>query len=261
MKKLAKRIEKILDAEMEEQLKKPTRKIVAVMPAKNEEKTIGGVIADTGNYVDEILVINDGSTDSTQTEVFTSKKAMVSLVSNPTSFGKGASITHGMWYLSNTASLKHGDLVVLIDSDGQHVPSDIPKLIKVLDDEDLDMVIGARDLGKYPLHKKFGNWGLSLLASILAGHKIADGECGFRVLRWERCLELLQTISPREYELEIEINIVAGLRGWKFTFVDIESSNYRPRQNIKSGFKNLFSGVKTWAKIKFRWIEFDKRRK
>ena len=260
MKKLAKRIEKILDAEEEEQLKKPNRKIVAIIPAKNEEKTISSVIADTGNYVDEILVINDGSTDSTQTEVFTSKKAMVSLVNNPTSFGKGASIMHSVWWLSNTRNPKFDDLVVFIDSDGQHVPNDIPKLIEVLDSEDLDMVIGARDLGKYPLHKKIGNWGLSLLASILAGHKIADGECGFRILRWERCLELLATINPTQYEIEMEINVTAGLRGWKFAFVDIQSPNYRPRQNIRSGIRNSWAGLKTWLKLTLKWLDYDRNK-
>jgi len=237
------------------------RKIYAIIPAHNEEKTIRNVVFEVGKYVNEIIVINDGSIDMTVNEVIKSKsQAMVSVLSNPTNFGKGSSILHCAWWVTNVAKPRSNDLIVFIDADGQHVPSDIPKLIKTLDDEDLDMVIGARNLGQYPFHKKIGNWGLSVIASILAGQKIVDGECGFRIIRWERCIELLCTINPTQYEIEMEINVTAGLRGWKFKQVEIQSPNYRPRQNIKSGVRNVWAGLKTWLKINLKWLDYDKNR-
>jgi len=98
-------------------------KLVAIIPTYNEESTIGEVIKGTSKYVDDILVINDGSTDSTAE---TAKIAGATVIDNIVNRGLGKTIQRGY-----EEAIKGGaDIVVQIDADGQYDPEEIPKLIK-----------------------------------------------------------------------------------------------------------------------------------
>ena len=228
-------------------------KVYIIIPAYNEERNINRVVnlcrrvckANFRNF--EILVIDDGSIDDTKIQA---ERAGAEVLVNPKNLGKGASLMHAFWWLLNAKNPKPNDLVVTIDSDLQHSPSDIPKLVSRLKEKNLDMTIGKRNLKSYPFYKRFGNRVLSLASSILTGKWFADGECGFRCIRFEKCVEMMRTINPQRYEYEIETNILAGLKNWKIEFVEIESSKYRSGVTVLNGIKNLWKGIKTWIKIK-----------
>ena len=117
--------------------------ITVVIPAYNEEKTIGSVLDETISVMDnlrfpyEIIVVDDGSTDKTG---LIASKYKTQLISNKRNRGKGYSIRKAI-------QGSHGEIIVLLDSDGQHQPKEIPNLIEPLLNG-TDVVSGSRFLGK-----------------------------------------------------------------------------------------------------------------
>ena len=128
-------------------------KTIAIIPAYNEESTISDVIKGTSQFVDEILVINDGSTDNTSD---IAKSAGATVIDNIVNRGLGRTIKRGY-----EEAIKRGaDIVVQIDADGQYDPQEIPKLIQPILDNKADLVLGSRlENLKYemPWLKKQGN--------------------------------------------------------------------------------------------------------
>ncbi|MCE5213606.1 MAG: glycosyltransferase family 2 protein, partial [Methanobacterium sp.] len=96
-------------------------RVTAIIPAYNEELSIGSVVLTTSKYVDQIIVIDDGSTHNTA-EI--AEKAGALVIKNPENMGKGAALKTGFKSVKNTG------IIVTMDSDGQHDPSEIPKLIQ-----------------------------------------------------------------------------------------------------------------------------------
>ena len=153
-------------------------KVSIVLPAYNEEIGLEYLLPDLKNlYPDhEILVIDDGSTDSTKDIC---NKYKVKIISHPYAMGNGAAIKSG-------ARQAHGDLIVFMDADGQHDPRDIQLLLNKLLNDKYDMVVGARVLSTHSsLFKRIGNWFYNRFASIMTGHNILDLTSGFRVVRAE----------------------------------------------------------------------------
>lgn len=231
------------------------RKIWIIIPAKDEAKTIKDVIKRCRKSVPtaRILVVNDGSTDHT---VSYATHAGATMISHPINFGKGSSIRSGWLWLTWTQGLHYNDLIIHLDADGQHMPEDIPKMLECLDLNNVDMVIGKRNLSKYPLYKKFGNKCLSIAASLFSGKKIEDGESGFRVFKYGMMYDLLKVVNAQQYEIEMEINIVLGQMGYDVKFVDIQSPRYRKGVGVSGGIKNMWAGLKTWLKIKLGWLKW-----
>src|SRR3989344_226010 len=112
-------------------------KIIAVVPAYNEAKTIGLVIPDLKRCVQEIVVINDGSSDETE-KIARSFGAIV--LSHAINRGLGASLQTGF----KKALEKNADYILTFDADGQHRSSDIPRLLESLEKEEADVAIGSR---------------------------------------------------------------------------------------------------------------------
>ena len=147
-----------------------------VLPAFNEEKGLKYLLPELQRLYPayEILVIDDGSTDSTK-EICSENK--VKIISHPYAMGNGAAIKTG-------ARHAIGGLIVFMDADGQHDPKDIKLLITKLLDDKYDMVVGARELSTHSsLLKRTGNWFYNRFASIMTGHKILDLTSGFRVVK------------------------------------------------------------------------------
>ena len=113
-------------------------KYSVVLPAKNEVGAIGETIKKIQqlNMIDEIIVVNDGSTDTTQ---LVAESAGAKVITHPYSKGNGAAIKTG----ARNAS---GEIIVFMDADGQHNPNDIPKLLEKIN-EGYDLVVGARQKG------------------------------------------------------------------------------------------------------------------
>ncbi len=157
-----------------------------VLPARNEEGAVGGTVAAIRALYPEaeIIVVNDGSNDST---AGVAGRAGATVLSKPYGMGNGAAIKTG-------ARVASGDILVFMDADGQHDPADIARLLAKLD-EGYDMVVGARDGGSQAsVGRGMANGLYNRLASWMTGHVIADLTSGFRAARADKFREFVHLL-------------------------------------------------------------------
>lgn len=178
-------------------------KIIAVLPALNEEKTIGDVLdkilnLEFDNAVIDAVVVDDGSEDATA-RIALAKGAKV--ISHGRNRGVGAAFRSGV----QEAVLQGADLLVNIDSDGQFDPRYIPDLVKPIIEGNADFVTASRFIDgnnvRMPAIKKWGNHQIARLVSSLTGQRICDVSCGFRAYS-KRALLNLNLIGDFTYTHE-----------------------------------------------------------
>lgn len=172
-----------------------SQKIVAILPAYNQEKNIANLIREVKQHVSETIVVSDGSTDRTA-EIAAESGAIVPDPCNKR--GKGNAIIRG---IDVSKSLKP-DVILLMDSDGQHNPEEIPKLLKPVIKDEADLVIGSRFLGilRTSNINKVGNCLLNLLHFLLTFKWVSDAESGYRVFKAEKIYGL--NLTALRYEIE-----------------------------------------------------------
>jgi glycosyltransferase involved in cell wall biosynthesis len=189
---------------------------IAVIPALNVERTIPNVILLTKKYVDYVLVCDDGSSDKTA-EVAELCGAIV--VKHLRNMGYGAALIT----LFKESIKMNGDIVITIDSDGQHNPKEIPLLInKMLEDNTNDIVIGSRFLaGSSSQAPKLRNIGIKIINLILSigNTKVTDSQSGFRAYS-KRALNTL-VLKENGMGLSTEILIKSKKNGLKIIEVPI----------------------------------------
>ena len=185
-----------------------------MIPAYNEEKTIGTVIKNIPrNFVKDlkIVVIDDGSTDNT---VKVAKESGADkIVSHNINKGLGVAFQTGL----ETALKTNADIIVNIDADGQFDPNDIPKLVRPITEGKADMVTCSRFLDKnlepdMPWIKKFGNAIFTKLVSGLTKQKFTDTQCGFRA--YSKAAALKMTLfGVHTYTQEVFLDLATkGMR-------------------------------------------------
>jgi len=153
-------------------------KIIAAMPAYNEEEYIGSMVLGVRPYVDEVIVIDDGSTDRT---VRIAEMAGARVIRHQTNKGKGKAIQTVL----EEAKKMDVDMLVLLDSDCQHNPDEIPFLLEPLINGEVDIVNGSRFLdkkSKIPYYRTVGQHFLTFSTNLSAGTSITDSQNGFRAL-------------------------------------------------------------------------------
>jgi len=170
--------------------------VAAVVPAYNESGTIGAVIEETLEYVDEVIVVDDGSTDDTDD---IARELGATVVPHAINTGVGGAVRTGYRY-----AIKRGfDFVVQIDADGQHDPSRIPQLLAIADDN--DMVIASRYLNQsfenYSFVRKVGIRFFTTVVNVLGGLDITDVTSGFRVYRVSTLKDIMHR-SDRHWAVE-----------------------------------------------------------
>ena len=153
-------------------------RILACIPAFNEAKSIAEMISKSKNYVDGVLVYDDGSTDDT-CEV--ARAAGATVIRNPENKGYGVAIRS----LFQAAKEQDADIMVTLDSDGQHDPDQIPRLVDPLLKQGFDLVIGSRFIDgdskeKVPRYRSFGIKTITKLTEAASYPKITDSQSGFR---------------------------------------------------------------------------------
>ena len=208
-------------------------KVIAVIPAYNEEKTVAEIVRKTRKYVDKVIVVDDCSADRTGK---LAKEAGAEVIRHETNGGLGRSLKTGF----EGALKEKADVVISIDADGQHRPEDIPRFLKAL--EGADFVIGKRDISKYPAIKKFGNWGLRGLTNLICGTKIVDTESGYRAIRAELLKKM--HLSAERYEIAVDIVYEAAKNKAKIREISIESPVYVKGVGTLDGFKNGWFAIK-----------------
>ena len=168
-------------------------KLIVIIPAYNEERTIKEVISKIPRVnkrisQTEIIVVDDGSKDKTKEEA---KEAGAIVVSHIGNKGVGVAFRTGI----EEALKRKADVIVNMDGDGQFNPNDIPKLIEPILDKKADFVTATRFsdgklIGNMPFVKKIGNKLFTSLTSKLVGQKFTDTQCGFRAYSREAALRL-----------------------------------------------------------------------
>ena len=220
-------------------------RVIGIIPAHNEEASVADVVHGLKRYVDEVIVINDGSTDRT---VEFAEKAGARVVSHAMKRGLGLAIRHGY----QEALAMGADIVVQIDADGQYTVEDVPKLVKPIIDGEADMMIASRVKGgieDMPLGKRLGNRIGTFVTRTVSGAKITDAQSGFRAIR----AELLRDIQPTSrYTYVQEMIICAAKEGWKVAEVPsyFKRRQYGPSRLIGS----LFGYLGRAALITFRAV-------
>lgn len=181
-------------------------RIAVVIPAYNEEGSIARVVRGVMELGYDAIVVDDGSHDRTGEEA---RKAGARVLRHVVNVGVGLATVTGNDY----AAQKGYDIVVNIDADEQHFPEDIPRAIKYLLNNNLDIVFGSRFLGdtsRFPWILKAGNRFLTLMNRLFFGSSLTDSQTGFRVL-WARVWRELGITSP-SYSICSEIAAKAGRR-------------------------------------------------
>jgi len=195
--------------------------IIAVLPAYNEEDNIAKVLLKVEKYVNKAIVVDDGSTDLTA-EIAERMGAIVYRHKNH--LGKGEALKTGF----ELAKKFNADIVVTLDSDGQHDPEEIPKVIEPLIKGEADIVIGSRTLSnsKIPTTRKIGNKALNWMTNIASGLKITDTQSGFRAFT----KEAIEKIEIKDHGMGVESQML----------IDAASKNLRIKEvpiTVKYGKK------------------------
>lgn len=189
-----------------------TDKIV-IIPAYNEEMNIGMVIREIKQILPNtlIVVINDGSIDKTREEAELAGGEVLQL---PHNLGIGGAIQTGLKF----ALRRDADIIIRLDGDGQHIPSEIPKLLEDVENGSVDMAIGSRFLEggihpKIPLLRQIGIFVLCKLVTLLGEQVATDPTSGFMVMNRKASAILCKNISQDYPEVDARISLYrAGLK-------------------------------------------------
>jgi glycosyltransferase involved in cell wall biosynthesis len=185
---------------MDKTVAKPSvLRVIAGIPAYNESKYVGTIVLSTRQYVDEVIVVDDGSTDNT---VEIARLAGAEVVQHPRNRGYGAAIQT----ILDEARKRDPDILVILDADAQHNPKEIPNLLKPIS-EGYDFVIGSRkkQANKIPLYRRVGQRVISRSVNVLANDQLTDSECGFRAFS----RKAIATLDLKENGMAISAETVA----------------------------------------------------
>jgi glycosyltransferase involved in cell wall biosynthesis len=216
-----------------------------IIPAYNEAETINSVLLDTVKVMKglgvpyEILVIDDCSTDNTALAAISSK-VKVRFFSNAANKGKGYCIRKGV-------ENAEGEIIVTLDSDGEHKPKEIPGLLKPLL-EGTDIVAGSRFLGNTQnvtsSLNMLGNHMFNIAIMLLTGRRVSDSQTGFRAMKKVVFQKL--NLQSDGYEIETEITVKSLLNG--FTFKEVPITVERRKYDV-SKIKVFSDGRKILSTI------------
>lgn len=199
------------------------QRYAVVIPAYNEETTIYAVAVQALKHLKYVIVVDDGSTDRTAQVL---RELPVTILRNDTNCGKAASLWKGLQYSEQQGITA----VVTLDGDGQHSPSDIPRLIEQAEVTPHRIIIGARrrPWTRQTWHRIVANRVADFWVSWASGHPIADSQSGFRIYPMSLITHLHIPIHPeRSFVFESEILVEGAKQGFWSLPVPIESE---PRQ-------------------------------
>ncbi len=223
-------------------------KVSIVIPVYNVGNKIRYVIENIPEIDDyEVIIGNDGSTDEltlkTLQELTKQYKDKVQVINHERNCGKGCAMRTGV---QNST----GDIIVFIDGDGQHNPKEIPKLIEPILNNEVDFVIGSREIikeGKRPLIRKLSNFLSSFIIRLFYGVNIKDSQSGFRAIR----RKYIREIDNDRYSVETEMLLKAIKCGARIKEVPVE----RIYNNAPSHFR--FSDIIDFIRTILKYRSYD----
>lgn len=211
-------------------------RVIVGVPAFNEEKTIASVVLGAQKHADIVLVCDDGSKDFTA-EIAERLGAVV--IRHDNNQGYGAALQS----LFKRAKDLNADVLVTLDSDGQHDPCEIPKIIEPLINGNADVVLGSRfidatGISSMPIYRKLGIKVITLLSNSVAKNPISDSQSGFRAYN----KHALQSLSMYATGMSASLEIIQSINknGLKVAEVPV-SCKYRKEVGVKTSTENPLS--------------------
>ncbi len=208
---------------MEEKQPNSLASVTIILPAYNEEQAIVATVSRIKElHPDfEVLVIDDGSTDSTMQSAM---DAGANVWPHPYNIGNGAAIKTGL-------RCAKGDWVIMMDADGQHKPEDIAKLLEYKDR--FDMVVGARSQGSVTsLHRDIANKMYNWFASYVTRFKIKDLTSGFRLMKTEVARQYIYLL-PNTFSYPSTLTMAYLRSGRSVKYVPIQTLGRKGNSKIK----------------------------
>lgn len=194
------------------------RKTLVLIPAYNASLTISELIEKVSEFIDkgDIVVIDDGSKDDTSA---IAQRAGAVVLKHERNRGKGEALKTGFKY----AQKKNYDALFTIDADLQHDPSSIRDFLQKANRNFSGIIIGTRDihLKKMPFARWLSNNLTSMILSILSGQTIRDSQSGYRLISTQVLKKV--KLKAKKYDLESEILVKAGRKGFKIDAVPIKT--------------------------------------
>ena len=215
--------------------------IKVIIPAFNEEASIGKVIAEIPDFVSEVIVVNNNSTDNTS-EI--AKNAGATVLFQPKA-GYGNACLKGMEYISEE-DIKP-EIIVFLDGDYSDYPSELTKIVAPILEDDIDFVVGARvkalrEAGSMTFPQRFGNALATRLMKLFFNSKFTDlGP--FRAIKYDKLLALNMEDKTYGWTVEMQLKVLKK----KFTYVEVpvKYKNRLGTSKVSGTVKGaIFAGVK-----------------
>ncbi|MFA5134757.1 MAG: glycosyltransferase family 2 protein [Patescibacteria group bacterium] len=216
-------------------------KVCIVVPAYNEEQMIGSVLRNLKHTYspDNIIVVNDCSTDQTGTIAHAESVVVVSHVLNR---GLGGALGTGIAKAIHMGA----DIVVTFDSDGQHLVEDIERVVEPIKSGKADVVIGSRLLtkGGMPLIRRAYNRIGNIITYLLFGMMVTDSQSGLRALSNEAA----RSLDLKANRMEVSSEIIREIKVHNFKYEEIPIKAIYSDYSLSKG-QSFFVGVKTFIKL------------
>ena len=206
------------------------KKCCVIIPTYNNHQTIEQVINDVLKYTDQVVVVNDGSTDTTSEILI--KFNNIEVVNYPKNKGKGYALRKGFRFSWS----KGYEYAITIDSDGQHFASDLPTFVEAIEENPNAIIIGNRNMEQagIPSKSSFGNRFSNFWFRFETGIKMPDTQSGYRLYPLKPISKMI--FFTRKYEFEIEVIVRAAWKGVNVTDVPIQIY-YAPIETRISHFR------------------------
>ena len=216
------------------------QRILVIMPAYNEEKNIGAVISGIREHAKaDILVINDGSMDSTAQVALNLEVRVIDL---PFNLGIGGAMQTGFKFARDNGY----DIAVQIDADGQHDPKYLNEIINRLNKEGCDMAIGSRYVEetsyKSSVTRRVGMVFFSWLVYMLTGNRIKDTTSGFRAVN-RKVIEYFAESYPTDYP-EVDVLVRLYKKGFTVCEVPVEMLERQGGKSSITPVKSIYYMIK-----------------
>ena len=204
------------------------KNVCCLIPAYNEHKNLAAVIEGARQHIRDVIVVDDGSTDSTAEIAIMSG---AHLIRHEKNMGKGMALRSGFLHAIGNGY----EAVLTLDADGQHAPEEISGFLAALDSDDADILIGSRlwDRNAIPRYRYIPNKIGIFCISKAAGCSIEDTQSGFRLYRKEVYRNI--RLDTTGFETETEILIKAGRAGYRIRSLPVSAiystdykTNFRP---------------------------------